>query len=39
MNELTSLVLQLVVHAVKGKHLNKYINPLTLDHHLKSKKP
>ena len=38
-NYLTSLVLQLVCHAVKSKHLNKYINPPTLDRHLKSKKP
>ena len=38
-NDLTRLVLQLVCHAVKSKHLNKYINPPTLDCRLKSKKP
>ena len=38
-NDLTSLVLQLVCHAVKSKHLNKYYQFSDLDHHLKSKKP
>ena len=37
-DDLASLVLQLVCHAVKSKHLNKYINPRTLDRPLKSKK-